>query len=71
MATTRWERFKAVQAEHGVSKGTLRRWINEGWVQSRREGPKLLYVLVYADGPAKGRAVGLEDSGELAAAAGA
>lgn len=62
VAATRWERLKVVALTLGVQNRTLRRWVNEGWVSSRRLGPKLTYVLVHAEGPLAGQPVGLEDS---------
>ncbi len=62
MTATRWAPFKSVVAELGVDRGTLRRWCDAGWVTSKREGPKLRFVLVYAEGPAAGRPVGLNDN---------
>lgn len=62
MTATRWDPFKRVVVELGVHRVTLARWCDEGWVTSKREGPKLRFVLVYAEGPAAGRPVGLNDN---------
>lgn len=55
--TVRWERLKAVAITLGVQERTLRRWIDDGRAVSRREGPKLIWVLVHADGLHVGRPV--------------
>ena len=61
MAATRWDPFTTVAIELKVHRSTLRRWCDQGYVTSRREGPKLRFILVYAEGAAAGRPVGLED----------
>lgn len=61
MGATRWDPMKRVAAELGIDRGTLRRWCDQGYVQSRRDGPRLRFILVHAEGPAAGRPVGLDD----------
>lgn len=55
----------AVARKVGVDDRTMRRWCDSGHVESRRDGPRLRFVLVHDGGKLDGRPVGL---GEEAAA---
>jgi hypothetical protein len=61
-----WCPLKVAAAAAGVTDKTMRRWIAGGWVESRREGPRLLYVLCHSDGPNKGRPITASESIESA-----
>lgn len=50
-----WERLKAVAIGLAVQDRTLRQWIRNGRAVGRRDGAKLLSVLVHAEGVNKGR----------------
>lgn len=53
----RWERLKVVAIDLKVQDRTLRQWIRTGRAVGRRDGPKLLSVLVRDVGVSKGRPV--------------
>lgn len=57
----RWDPAKAVAKRLEVAEKTVRRWALSGWVESRREGPRLVYVKVHDGGDLDGRPVGLNE----------
>ena len=57
----RWDPAKTVAEALKLNEKTVRRWALAGWVESRREGPRLVYVKVHDGGELDGRPVGLNE----------
>lgn len=60
--SVRWDPAKTVAVRLKLNEKTVRRWALTGWVESRREGPRLVYVKVHDGGELDGRPVGLNEA---------
>jgi hypothetical protein len=59
---TRWERAQYVADRLGVTSRAVRKWAQLGYVESRVEGPRLVFIRVHDGGEFDGRPVGLDEA---------
>lgn len=57
----RWDSVPVVANRLGVDQKTVRNWADAGFIESRRDGPRLRFVKVFDEGPLEGRPVGIDE----------